>query len=249
MERGTAGSRAGMRGPGRFDPCGTARVRSPAAGTDEPAFRVLSSEATSPHPSRARDHERPHPRRRAPAASRGMVHLRLGGWGTGWHDSHRSIDELRMSAVSLLDRAAPGRCRRLADRFALAAHPVHDCSHAKRASIDGCSQGDSASTDGFQLAPRASNNGFPIARAASTTSFSHARRASRRDTPAPAWGQPRVCLNPSAAFGRARHRCDSVAAVHQPNHHQGGGAASSPHTPCTNPPVPYPGSGVRDTRR
>ncbi len=72
------------------------------------------------------------------------VHLRLGGWWTGWHgtryalpthasDQRQGRDEVGiysdrdMSALSPVDSAAPGRPRRPEDPTAVAANGVPDC--------------------------------------------------------------------------------------------------------------------------
>lgn len=55
------------------------------------------------------------------------VHLRLGGWWTGWHESRGVTRQLSMSVLPPVGSAAPGRARRPEDDFALAINAVHDC--------------------------------------------------------------------------------------------------------------------------
>ena len=55
------------------------------------------------------------------------VHLRLGGWWTGWHGLRLATRQLPMSVLPSFGSATPGRARRPEDDFALAINAVPDC--------------------------------------------------------------------------------------------------------------------------
>jgi hypothetical protein len=234
---------------------------TPHTSDVSPAPLHLSLRAGSAHAGPDQLNSSPAPRQAVSnpheRAVRRRVHLRLGGWGMGWHDSCRATNQLDLSAASPLEFAAPSRLRRLDDHFALASQPVSVrthaerasnpsfCRHAQRASQTPLSSADlphakRASTPGLAPAPHAS---------ASTPGLPHAqpvprrgaciRSNSRHATTSPCCPQTRRGCG-------SQHRHDGNRRPGKPP--QGGGRSSSPHTPCIHPPD-HNGSGVRDTRR
>lgn len=115
MERGIAGSGAWTPGPGRFGPCGSARVWSAAAGDPEPAFLVRTSQATILCPVPGGEHRRAHPAEPAPWPPRRTVHqmvdLPLGaGRAKRAADAARSPCWTARGSARTKARLCPSRC-------------------------------------------------------------------------------------------------------------------------------------------
>ncbi len=128
-----------VKGDRELDDCGdraiVSRVRSAVVFAGSPRFTPpqmslsVGSVATATRTVRSAVWLPPVSDTHAPLA---QLHLRLGGWGMGWHESHRASEQLHLSALSPSGSVAPGQPRWPDNHFRCAVGPLSDCSPVPR---------------------------------------------------------------------------------------------------------------------